>query len=119
MIERPKTLFVDIDGTLLFHHGCGNLQANTQPVLLAGVHKKFDEWDRKGYRIFLVTGRRESERKKTEEQLQSVGIVYDGLIMGIGGGVRVLINDLKEESKDPTALAICIERNEGIENINV
>ena len=119
MIDRPKTLFIDIDGTLLFHHGCGNLQTNVQPIVLPGVYEKFDEWDRKGYKIFLITGRRESERRKTEEQLQSLCIVYDELIMGLGGGVRVLINDLKANTKTPTALAFCVDRNKGIRDIDV
>jgi len=117
--ERPKTLFIDIDGTLLYHFGTGNTQANLDPKLLPGVLEKFDEWDRKGYRLILVTGRRESERNTTIEQLKKVGIVYDELIMGLGGGTRVIINDTKPNSDDPTALAICIKRNEGISNINL
>jgi predicted mannosyl-3-phosphoglycerate phosphatase (HAD superfamily) len=119
MLNRPKTLFLDIDGTLLVHHGIGIAQANRDPVLLPGVLEKLDEWDRKDYNIILVTGRRESERVKTEEMLHSVGIVYDKLIMGIGGGQRVLINDLKPNGKDLTAAAICIERNSGIANIEL
>uniref|UniRef100_A0A6H1ZLH8 Polynucleotide kinase n=1 Tax=viral metagenome TaxID=1070528 RepID=A0A6H1ZLH8_9ZZZZ len=120
MEKRPKTLFIDIDGTLLHHCGMGILQTQKKkPKLLPGVIKKFDEWDRRGDNIILVTGRRESERTVTEEQLHSVGIVYDYLIMGIGGGQRVLINDYKEDSKDPTALAICVERNKGIEKIEI
>jgi hydroxymethylpyrimidine pyrophosphatase-like HAD family hydrolase len=119
MDTRPKTLFVDIDGVLLKHHGSGNEQSRIQPELLPGVKEKFDEWDRKGYGFILVTGRRESERKATEEQLHSVGIVYDYLIMGVGGGQRVVINDFKPNKTEPTALAICIERNKGIVNVNL
>lgn len=119
MDNRPKTLFIDIDGLLLFHYGKGIEQANLRPKLLPGVLKKFDEWDRKGYRFILVTGRRESERIATEKQLQSVGIVYDRLIMGIGGGQRVVINDLKPNSVHPTAMSICVERNKGIETIDI
>ena len=117
--ERPKTLFVDIDGTLLYHFGTGNTQSTIDPEVLPGVIEKFDEWDRKGYKLILVTGRRESERFATIKQLRKVGIVYDDLIMGLGGGTRVLINDNKPDSDNPTALAICIKRNEGISNINL
>ena len=59
------------------------------------------------------------EREKTINQLKKVGIVYDILIMGIGGGQRIVINDLKPNSKLETAGHICIERNEGIENIKI
>lgn len=119
MDDRPKTLFIDIDGTLLKHYGSGNDQSLIDPELLPGVRGKFDEWDRKGYKFILVTGRRESERQATEMQLHSMGIVYDHLIMGIGGGQRVIINDYKLGSTDATALAVCVERNSGIEGVEI
>lgn len=119
MATRPKTLFVDIDGTLLFHHGDGIKQALLEPLLLPGVYEKFNEWDRKGYMIILTTGRRESERRATEKQLHSVGIVYDHLIMGIGGGKRIIINDTKPHSDDDTAGFVCVKRNEGIINVDI
>lgn len=52
---RPKTIFLDIDGTLLKHHGSLSLCGIMPPVLLDGVHDKLDEWDKKGYRIILIT----------------------------------------------------------------
>ena len=120
MDNRPKTLFIDIDGTLLRHYGSGNKQARiTTPEVLPGVIKKLDEWDRKGYKFILVTGRRESERVATEKQLHSAGIVYDSMIMGIGGGKRVIINDTKPDSDDDTAGFVCVKRNEGIVDINI
>jgi hypothetical protein len=39
--------------------------------------------------------------------------------MGITSGCRVLINDLKYNSDCPTAIAICINRNSGINSIEV
>jgi len=118
-MKRPKTLFVDIDGTLILHHEVPNQQAKLPPEILPGVLEKFEEWDRNGYNIILITGRRESERKLTEEQLNKVGIVYDKLIMGIGGGDRIIINDAKPDSTEPTAFAICVKRNDGIKNIDI
>ena len=40
-------------------------------------------------------------------------------IMGLGGGNRVVINDFKPNSTIPTAEAICLERNKGLEAVNV
>ena len=97
-MNKVKTVFCDIDGTLLLHHGDLHRQMICDPVLLEGTKEKLVEWDRKGYNIILTTGRRESCRKTTEEQLDQVGIFYDQLIMGLGGGHRVLINDLKPNS---------------------
>ena len=116
---RPKTIFCDIDGTLLFHHGDLYKQMTEEPVLLNNVKEKLVEWDSKGYNIILVTGRRESCRTQTEQQLKKAGIFYDQLIMGLGGGSRVLINDLKPNSENPTATAVTIKRNEGIKNVEI
>ena len=117
--NRNKTIFCDIDGTLLKHHGSITKQIFNEPVLLNGVLAEMEKWDRKCYNIILVTGRRESHRKKTEEQLAKAGIVYDQLIMGLGGGQRILINDLKPQEDTPTAVAINTKRNVGIEGFNL
>lgn len=117
MEKRPRTIIIDIDGTILYHYGNLILQQNKKPKLLKGVIEKFAEWEGKGYRILLLTGRKESMRKKTIEQLETFGIYYDELIMGCGGGIRVLINDLKPNSEEPTAIAINIKRNKGLNGI--
>ena len=56
--------------------------------------------------IILTTGRKEGMRRITEQQLESAGIVYDKLIMGIGGGARVLINDLKPDRNGDTCRSL-------------
>jgi phosphoglycolate phosphatase-like HAD superfamily hydrolase len=116
---RAKTIFCDIDGTLLLHHGDLHKQIHKEPSLLEGALERLAEWDKKGWNIILVTGRRESCREQTEAQLQKVGIFYDRLIMGIGGGDRVLINDRKPDSHRDTAHSINLERNEGIKNLEL
>ena len=114
-----KTIFCDIDGTLVFHHGDLHAQYTFKPVLLEDTIDTLKDWDRKKYNIILVTGRRESMRPKTEKMLEELGIFYDQLIMGIGGGPRVLINDLKSGSNTHTAFAVNIERNRGIKNVKI
>jgi len=116
---RPKTIFCDIDGTLLEHFPPGESFYGFKPKVLPGTVEKLLEWDKKGYNIILTTGRRESMRKFTEEQLELAGIFYDQLIMGIGGGVRVLLNDLKPGSDEETAVAINLKRDEGISKIEI
>jgi hydroxymethylpyrimidine pyrophosphatase-like HAD family hydrolase len=114
---RPPTVFLDIDGTLLKHHGSLSLIGLVPPVILDGVHEKLDELDKKGCRIILVTGRKESMREITENQLKQVGINYDRLIMGVGNGPRYLVNDAYEGQQ--TAFGITVERNKGIRGINI
>lgn len=119
-VTRPKTIICDIDGTLIHHTGdiC-NQHMSENATLLRGTLDKIREWDKKGYRIILLTGRRENTRKKTEKQLTNLGILYDQLVMGVTGGTRVLINDLKPDSNEPTAIAINIPRNHGIGDTDV
>tara|TARA_R110001592_G_scaffold188358_4_gene433543 strand:+ start:16352 stop:16708 length:357 start_codon:yes stop_codon:yes gene_type:complete len=118
-MNKPKTIFCDIDGTLLHHHGDLHKQMLEAPLLLQGAKEKLVEWDRKGYNIILTTGRKESCRHLTEKQLQETGIFYDQLIMGIGGGARILINDLKPNSDKETAIAINLVRNTGVANVKI
>lgn len=116
---RPKTIFCDIDGTLIEHTVPWESSVPSFKMkILPGTLDKLAEWDRKGYNIILTTGRRESLRKVTEQQLSEVGIFYDQLIMGIGGGMRILINDLKPNN-DITAVAINLNRNQGIQQIEI
>tara|TARA_Y100000310_G_scaffold308073_1_gene350799 strand:- start:2060 stop:2428 length:369 start_codon:yes stop_codon:yes gene_type:complete len=115
--NRPKTIICDIDGTLLYHHGNAFTQFVDNPKLLPGVAEKFEEWSGKSYNIILITGRRESEREMTVKQLSKLGIFYDHLIMGVGGGQRILINDLRPNLDMDTAIAICLERNSGLADV--
>jgi hydroxymethylpyrimidine pyrophosphatase-like HAD family hydrolase len=121
-VQRPKTVICDIDGTLIEHRGAASRHMSNSPKILPYVIDRLEEWDLKGYSIVLLTGRKESMRNKTEQQLEMCGIFYDQLIMGVGGGQRILINDLKPTDSDPnnpTAVAINLKRNEGLENVKI
>tara|TARA_Y100000816_G_C25983649_1_gene513673 strand:+ start:287 stop:643 length:357 start_codon:yes stop_codon:yes gene_type:complete len=118
-MAKPKTVFCDIDGTLFYHHGDLHKQITETPVLLEHVKETLVDWDRKGYNIILTTGRKESTRKLTEIQLEKAGIFYDQLIMGLGGGERILINDLKPNSSNETAKAYNLKRNKGLLDVKI
>ncbi len=113
-----KVIFLDIDGTIFKHHGIPNKQTCYEAVLLDGVNEKLEEWDKKGYRIILVTSRKESERENTIKQLSEFSIQYDSLIMGLNRGERVIIND-KSSTNKKRARAFNINRNEGLKNIKI
>ena len=117
-MNKPKTIICDIDGVLLRHYNKGlSEQLKSQPI--DGTIEKINEWDVKGYNIILITGRRESQRYETEKQLNKFDIFYDQLIMGVGGGDRVIINDRKPNSDRDTSYAINLNRNEGVENVEI
>ena len=118
--KRPITIFCDIDGTLVTHSKPTDSQRPTHKLnLLEGTIEKILEWDKLGYNIILTTGRKESLRNITEIQLSQVGIIYDQLIMGIGGGKRYLINDRKPNGSEDYAIAINLIRNEGIKLLQI
>jgi len=116
--KTAGTIFLDIDGTLFRHYGSHYEQICREPEVLAGVKDRLEEWDKVGFRIVLVTGRRESCRKLTEDQLLCAGIFYDQLIMGCGNGARWIVNDAKPDGSI-TAGAVCVPRNKGLASVNI
>jgi ribonucleotide monophosphatase NagD (HAD superfamily) len=114
MENIPKTIICDIDGCILEHQGNLIEMQLKNPVLLPGVKEKFDEWEKKSYKIIFLTGRKESMRQKTEEDLRSLGLFWDVLVMGATRGQRVLINDFKPNNDTATAVAINLTRNQGL-----
>jgi hydroxymethylpyrimidine pyrophosphatase-like HAD family hydrolase len=118
MSELKKTIFLDIDGCIFYHKGNMSEQFS-ESELLPGVAEKMNEWDAAGYKIILVTGRKECMRKITVKQLAKHKIFYDQLVMGINRGERVIINDKKPQNDVIVASAIEINRNEGLKNINI
>ena len=121
MISKPKTIFCDIDGTLCQYPYTGKMVSFDDEIMkpLPDTLKKLWEWDKAGHMIILTTGRKEGMRKSTEKQLRRAGIIYDKLIMGIGGGTRVLINDLKPDRPGETAIAINLKRDTGVKDVKI
>ena len=116
--EKPKTIFCDVDGTIIQHcHVFSDLN-KYDPKILSGVNKKFNEWDSKGYKIILTTARKESARKMTEDHLRSLGLCWDYLIMGVTSGVRVLINDKLKDSDMDRSVSINLITDSGFDSFN-
>jgi len=118
-MSTPKTIFCDIDGTLVEHKGSIIKNFQEDSVILNNVVETIKQWDKLNYKIILTTGRKESTREVTQKQLSSLGIVYDTLIMGLPNGDRVVINDKKTNSPRNTAYSINLVRNQGLEHINL
>lgn len=118
---KDKTILIDLDGTLLFHEEdfLDSISKENLPVL-NGVVEKLCRWHCKGYTIVITTARAESLRELTKRQLAAHNIIYDQLVMGVGSGVRYVINDIDPKYPNQMkAVAINISRNEGLENIEL
>lgn len=112
---KTRTIICDIDGCIFVHFNDGPIrQWSDTPELLPGVHDAFRQWESESACIVLMTARRESCRQQLELWLQHRGLFWDHLIMGVGHGQRVLINDSKPNASVPSAVAFTITRNEGL-----
>lgn len=111
------TYIIDIDGCIIETVGKLSGQLLNEPKLLPGVLELFDYLSGVGSRIVLLTGRPESSRKETEDQLKRFGIWWDELVMISSNGRRILINDTKPNSDAPTAIGLTVTRNEGLSKI--
>jgi predicted HAD superfamily phosphohydrolase YqeG len=77
-----KTIFSDIDGTLIEQVDFNDLDPNVVNVL-PGVKEKMTEWMNAGHYIVLTTARPEELREITKQQMLTAGILYHQLVMGI------------------------------------
>jgi NDP-sugar pyrophosphorylase family protein len=114
---KPKTVFCDIDGTILKHVHSFSDVYSTEPQLLDGVLDKFNDWDSRGYKIVLTTARKESARKITETHLESLGLCWDYLLMNVTSGDRILINDKLMFDDPDRAQSVNVITNTGFNTI--
>ena len=111
-----KTVIVDIDGTLTkFMYGGHQAIMNKEHEALPGVVGKMRQWESAGHRIVLMTGRRESVRQRTEDELRRLGIPWDTLLMGHADSGRILINDVGSKVK---AHAVNVKRDAGWNDVD-
>lgn len=107
-----KTLFVDIDGTLMKNSGQYFLPTwgTTAPLTKNVDHlNKMHATGR--VRIILVTSRLEKFRDATVKQLEQYGVKYDQILFGMLHASRVVINDYAPTNPYPSAECVNISRN--------
>ena len=109
-----KTLFVDIDGTLLKNTGqyfIPRWSEGSGPVLPQNVEHLRSLHGRGRTQIVLTTTRPEAFREVTERQLKEGGIPFDKICFGLFHCQRVLINDWAKTNPFPSAIAVSLRRN--------
>ena len=80
---KQKTIFTDIDGTLVHQVNFEDLDP-FKSVALPGVVEKMVGWWKEGHHIVLTTARPESLRDDTIQEMDILGIPFHQLVMGIG-----------------------------------
>lgn len=112
---KVNTYFVDIDGVLLKHdsgfHSQEEGYCDNQIAISSNIEQLILKYN-KGDRIVLTTSRPESQRNTLLKLFSDIGFEFDNLIMGLGDGIRFLINDRKTtDSYIDTAVAINVSRD--------
>lgn len=115
-MNKPLTIFCDLDGTLIAHQGSLIDCIATPPGrLLPGVEKWLQFVYSHGHRLIITTGRPEVLREETAAICKQLGIFYDQLVMGCTPGSRVVMNDYKDgDPPHMRAFGLNVLRNEGI-----
>ena len=108
-----KTIFSDIDGTLVHQVRFEEIDPFTS-VALPGVVETMTKWFKEGHHIVLTTARPEELRNLTIQEMDLLGIPFHQLVMGIGRAERILINNKsKGNPKEKRATAVEVEKNVG------
>ena len=118
MVEKKRTIFCDIDGTIFKYRKFETLKT-TKPELTPGALEKLKRWKRDGCMIIFTTARPEEYRNHTVKELLLNDIPWDKLIMGIERGPRYLINDMDPANPSIRAIAYSIERDKGLKRVVV
>lgn len=107
-----RTLFLDIDGTLIKNSG-GYFKPiwGMQPPLSKSV-AHLQALKAKGRtQIILTTSRPESFREVTIKQLAEAGVPYDQIVFGMFHAQRVIVNDFAKTNPFPSCAAINLHRD--------
>jgi hypothetical protein len=118
-IVKTPTLFVDIDGTIVKYRKFSELSESTLTPIQDVIDFVNGHYDA-GSVIVITTARPESYRLFTIEELEKIGIKYNQIIMDMGRGTRVILNDIDPKNPElPRAIGINLQRDGGLENIEI
>ena len=111
-VRRYKTLFVDLDGTLVESSGKYNppYWGDTPPITenVEFLNKLYNTG--KVY-IIITTARPSTVKDVTLKQLEKYGILYHDIIFNLFHANRTIINDYGSSNPYPTCDAVNIPRN--------
>ena len=116
---KNPTFFVDIDGTIVQYRKFNELEtAVLTPIqdVIDTINKYYDE----GACIVITSARPIQFELFTKQELEKIGVKYHQLVMGIGRGTRVVLNDKDPENPEiPRALGINLNRDKGWEQLDI
>lgn len=115
-MEKQSTIFCDIDGTIFKYRKFGTYE-DTPVEVIPSTLDYLNKEREKGTYIILTSARPEEMITHTIKELIATEVPFDKLILGIGRGPRIVINDMDPDNDEPRALAINLIRDQGIKSI--
>jgi len=112
-LEKKKTIFCDIDGTIFSYRKFETYETSPAQIIESTLDS-LKLWNSGGHHIVLTTARPEWLREHTIKELKTNSVPYDQLVMGIGRGTRILINDRDVDDIEDRAIAVNLSRDQGI-----
>jgi hypothetical protein len=116
--EKPKTFFIDIDGTTIKHSYHSWEKNHSKMELLPGVLEKINGWKQQGHYIVFTTARRGKNHPNLKQELMGLGLPVDQILTDIESGQRVLINDKLRDKDTDRAVAINVVTDSGFNKVN-
>ena len=118
IIKNP-TLFVDIDGTLVKYRKFSELSESILTPIQDVIDYVNDHYDN-GSVVIITTARPSTYELFTKQELEKIGVKYHQLVMDLGRGTRVILNDKDPENEQiPRAIGINLNRNQGWEGLDI
>ena len=111
-MEKQDTIFCDIDGTIFKYRKFGTYEETTPEIIQSTLDYLNRERER-GSHIILTSARPNSLYVHTLKELIRFEVPFDNLLLGIGRGVRYVVNDMDPEKEGERAKAINLVRDKG------
>ena len=116
-IHDKPTIFIDLDGTLIFHNS--GLDQNRKEIeevvpINIDIFDELSKFQQSGGKVIVTTTRTANSNSSLVSQIESFGFKPDQIIFGLTGGQRLLVNDIKPSAPHiRTALSMNIARDYG------
>jgi len=112
-MEKKRTYFIDIDGTI-FKYRKFETMSSTPAEVAPNMQKYLHMLKDNGHMIVITSARPEYLYQFTVDELIYYDIPYDRIVLGIERGPRYLINDLDPSKAGKRAIGINVVRDKGL-----
>lgn len=110
-----KTIFIDLDGTLVFHNYS---PTSTEDTFLPGAIEFLINAKKRNDYCILTTNRSEENSQFVIDFLKNnYNFIFNREIYDLPVGIRIIVNDNKND--EIRAIAIPVTRNVGLKEISI